>query len=123
MFAGRRCALLPASHSRDAPAILVTMMHADTKHIERQRSKARLLSSVGALFAGVGVGMLLPRAGTAVGSAVLAAGILAHLAGMIGNRRSELAAGYSPATWENFAYWLCWVMIAAALVTVVAILA
>ena len=44
--------------------------------------------------------------------AILVVGILAHLVGMIGNRRAQLSTGYHFRWWEVGAYWLCWALIA-----------
>ena len=45
--------------------------------------------------------------------AILIVGFLAHLVGMIGNRRAQLSTGYQFKWWEVGAYWLCWALIAA----------
>lgn len=85
----------------------------------REQSEARLLSTGGALIAGVGAGLLFPDVSYFIGAFVLVAGIAAHLVGMMANHKLEQAAGYVQAPLERIAYWLCWVAIGAALIALV----
>lgn len=80
---------------------------------DQKRNAALLLSVTGAAVAGIGVGALLgdPLRPVAVG--ILIVGAVAHLVGMIGNRRAQLSTGYHFKWWEVGAYWLCWALIAA----------
>ena len=64
-------------------------------------------------MAGIGLGALLGEAMRPVAVVVLVVGALAHLVGMIGNRRAQLSTGYHFSWWEVGAYWLCWALIAA----------
>ena len=79
----------------------------------RQQNAAMLLSTTGAAIAGVGFGILFGERLLSYGAAILAVGLVAHLVGMISNRRSQEAVGYVQATWETVAYWLCWALIVA----------
>ncbi len=80
---------------------------------DQKRSAALLLSVTGAAVAGIGIGSLLGDALRRIAVAILIVGILAHLVGMIGNRRAQLLTGYRFKWWEVGAYWLCWAFIAA----------
>jgi hypothetical protein len=85
-----------------------------------QQNPAMLLSTTGAALAGVGIGAVL---GELLGDAAVAialAGLLAHVIGMIGNRRAQRARGYSFSRAELAAYWLCWFLIAIVLAYVAA---
>ena len=80
---------------------------------EQRRNASLLLSTTGAAVAGIGLGALLGEAMRPVAVVVLVVGALAHLVGMIGNRRAQLSTGYHFSWWEVGAYWLCWALIAA----------
>ena len=80
---------------------------------EQRRNASLLLSTTGAAVAGIGLGALLGEALRQIALAALVVGVLAHLVGMIGNRRAQLSSGYHFSWWEAGAYWLCWALIAA----------
>lgn len=79
-------------------------------------SASHLLSTVGAAIAGVGLGALLAASIVEIAVPILVVGLVAHLVGMLGNRRFQVASGYRPAAWEQLIYWTCWAAIAALLV-------
>lgn len=74
---------------------------------DQKRNAALLLSVTGAAAAGIGVGALLGDALRPTALAFLIVGFLAHLIGMIANRRAQLSKGYPFKWWEVGAYWLC----------------
>ena len=78
---------------------------------DRRQNAAMFLSTAGAAIAGAGFGLLFAELLRPYGVAILAVGVVAHLVGMIGKRRSEEATGYVPAAWETAGYWLCWAVI------------
>ncbi len=67
---------------------------------DQKQSASLLLSVTGAAVAGIGVGSLLGDALRPIAVAILVVGILAHLVGMIGNRRAQLSTGYHFKWWE-----------------------
>ena len=77
----------------------------------KAQSSARLLSTVGAGVAGIGLGVVLAGAINRLGVPLLVIGLVAHLVGMVGNWRIEMAGDYHPAAWERLAYWGCWLLI------------
>lgn len=77
----------------------------------RQQNAAMLLSTTGAAVAGIGFGIIFGERLLPYGAAILAVGLVAHLVGMVSNRRAQQADGYVQAIWEIVAYWLCWVLI------------
>lgn len=89
------------------------MNHDGLAGVDQKRNASLLLSTTGAAVAGIGLGALLGEELRAVALAMLMVGIVAHLVGMIGNRRAQLLAGNHPQWWEAGAYWLCWALIAA----------
>lgn len=86
----------------------------------RQQNAAMLLSTTGAAFGGVGVGVLLSDFLSDLGIAILFIGLLAHGVGMLGRRRAQRAQGHDYSLAELGAYWLCWVLIAIVLAYVAA---
>ena len=81
---------------------------------ERRRSALAMLSSVGAALAGVAAGVYLADALSPAAPGILAAGLAAHLFGMVGLRRL-VTSERAPAAWEQAGYWICWALVAAAL--------
>lgn len=81
--------------------------------VDQRRNASLLLSTTGAVVAGIGFGALLGEALRPIAAAILVLGILAHLIGMFGNRRAQLSTGYHFRWWEVGAYWLCWALIGA----------
>lgn len=75
---------------------------------ERTRSALTTLSVVGAAVAGAGVGALLGADLRPLAWWIFAAGLIAHLVGMVGIRNFLAAGGYFPPPWQKAAYWLCW---------------
>jgi hypothetical protein len=78
-----------------------------------QRAKARLksaelLSSIGPLAVGVGLGALLWNFVGRAAVQILVAGIASHGWGMFEKHRLERSAEGAPAAWETALYWGCW---------------
>jgi len=75
---------------------------------------AELASGLGAIFLGVGLGLLAPGWLHAIGWPLLLVGVGVHGAGMTLKHRLERRDGPT-AWWENALYWACWVGLAALL--------
>lgn len=78
-----------------------------------RRKAAELLSTTGALVLGVGIGLMLPVAGSAIALLTIALGILSHGWGMYERHRLDLQSGAMLPWWANLLYWLCWIGLAA----------
>jgi hypothetical protein len=89
--------------------------------LERRVHLARLTSSVGAAVTGVGLGVVLSRFLDELGLVILLLGALIHAWGMFDGMRVEKKAELSRPGWSTALYWLCWCLLAALLVYVVAI--
>jgi hypothetical protein len=61
---------------------------------------------------GFGLGALVGGRLGSAGWLVAAAGLAAHLWGMVAGRRVQQGEGHRFVRWETWAYWLCWVLIA-----------
>lgn len=83
----------------------------ESTSLQRRQNAAILLSTVGALLAGVGLGAMVTSAPLGLKLAALGVGISAHLIGMIGRRRLQLDQCYKLALWEQVGYWTCWAAI------------
>jgi hypothetical protein len=83
---------------------------------DRVRAALASLSAIGAAVAGFGVGLLFGAELAALAWPAVAAGIAAHLFGMIGTMRLQSAHGYRPSALERIGYWTCGAIIAALLV-------
>ena len=81
--------------------------------LERTRSALSTLSTVGAAIAGAAVGALIAKALLPIVWVVLGVGLAAHVVGMVGMRRFLVRTGYDVPVWQQAAYWLCWLAIAA----------
>ncbi len=84
--------------------------------VTAQRKAAELLSTTGALVLGVGIGLILPVAGSAIAWLTIALGIASHGWGMYERRRLDLQAGAMLPWWFQLLYWLCWIGLAALVV-------
>lgn len=62
----------------------------------RQQNAAMLLSTAGAAFGGVGLGVLLSKSFDDLGFVILLVGLLAHGVGMLGNRRAQRSEASFP---------------------------
>ena len=78
-----------------------------------RRKAAELLSTTGALVLGVGVGLILPVAGSAIAWLTIALGIVSHGWGMYAKNRIEAQASEVLPWWHRFLYWGCWLSLAA----------
>ena len=71
---------------------------------------AELLSSIGAGILGAGIALLAPQLLAPYGAWLLAAGVVAHGAGMAIKHRLE--RNVRPvAAWEKWLFWGCWAML------------
>jgi hypothetical protein len=87
-------------------------MPANDPLYERRRSALATVATVGATIAGTGFGALLAQKLVSVAWALLAAGMVIHLFGMIGTRRLLSSSEYRPGAWEQLGYRACWAVIA-----------
>jgi hypothetical protein len=88
-------------------------------NLQRQKL-AGLLSSSGALVLGLGLGLMLPEVVRPFAESVLAVGAVAHAWGMFETHRLERAPHSAPPRWENVLYWVCWLVLVAVAVLIVA---
>lgn len=70
--------------------------------------QAELLSSIGAGVLGAGIALLAPQLLAPFGAWLLAAGLVAHGAGMAIKHRLERNARQE-AAWEKWLFWGCWI--------------
>lgn len=85
-----------------------------------QRKAAELLSTTGALVLGVGIGLILPVVGSAIGWLTIALGIVSHGWGMYAKNQVEAQAAEELPWWHRLLYWGCWLGLAALAVYLVA---
>ena len=83
----------------------------DTPATDHARNAALTLSTVGALVLGVGLGALMDSAVRPLAWPLAGIGLVAHLSGMVGNRRALRDEGHVFAAWETWSYWICWGLI------------
>jgi hypothetical protein len=72
---------------------------------------AELVSGLGAIVLGVGIGLLVPMPLRIHALPLLAAGVLVHGAGMSLKYRLEARQGEA-LWWETALFWLCWAILA-----------
>ena len=78
---------------------------------------AELTSGVGALVLGIGLGALFPRwFGPAAGT-VAVVGLSLHAFGMWDKHRLEALGHADTPSWVVALYWLCWLLLAVVLAT------
>jgi hypothetical protein len=75
--------------------------------------RAALLSSLGALVLGVGLGLILPEDVRTLAVPMLVVGILAHGWGMLETHRLDRASEVAPPRWAAVLYWGCWLALLA----------
>ena len=84
--------------------------------LDRKRYKrAELTAGTGALVLGVGVGVLAAGAFRDWGIPILVLGLAMHGWGMFDKHRLESGQTGAPLWWETLIYWVCWLLLAAAL--------
>jgi hypothetical protein len=69
---------------------------------------AELLSSVGAVVLGMGLGLLFSGFLMAYATPLLLIGLLAHAWGMFDKHRLETASAGARIWWTEVLYWSCW---------------
>lgn len=79
-------------------------MHRTSGHLKG----AELLSGVGAIVLGAGLGLLAPALMQRYAVTTLAIGVLLHGTGMTLKYRLESRDG-PPLWWERLLFWLCWI--------------
>jgi hypothetical protein len=85
----------------------------------RQRI-ADLVSGLGALVLGIGLGALLAQRLAGLAVPLLLAGLLVHSWGMYDKHRLERMTGAPELWWHRLLYWACWVLLALVLLAVAA---
>lgn len=71
--------------------------------------KAELLSVVGALILGIGLGLLFSSFLNPYAIPVLLVGLLMHAWGMFDKHRLETASSGVRLWWAELLYWVCWI--------------
>ena len=71
--------------------------------------RADLLSGVGAVVLGMGLGLLFARLLTPYATPLLLTGLLMHAWGMFDKHRLEKASTGARLWWEEALYWVCWI--------------
>ena len=84
----------------------------DAAERERRRKQAELLSGVGALVLGVGIGALTASALQPHAIVILFVGIAVHGWGMFAKHRIEKSSPIGMVWWSNATYWICWLLLA-----------
>ncbi len=74
--------------------------------------RAELLSTVGAAVLGGGIALILQEWLLGFAIPIMIIGLLVHSWGMFDKHRIERDADVRRASWENYLYWLCWVVLA-----------
>ena len=77
---------------------------------------AELTSGIGALVLGVGLGALFSKWFASAAGFIAVAGVATHGFGMWDKRRLEAQAHAESAPWVVALYWVCWLLLAAAVV-------
>lgn len=75
--------------------------------------RAELLSTVGAAVLGGGVALMLQHWLLPFAIPIMIVGLVVHSWGMLDKHRIERATGVIRVYWEDWLYWLCWVVLAA----------
>jgi hypothetical protein len=78
---------------------------------------AQLTSGVGALVLGVGLGALFPRWFGPAAGAITTVVLSLHAFGMWDKHRLEARGQAENASWVVALYWVCWLLLAAVLAT------
>jgi hypothetical protein len=78
---------------------------------------AELTSGVGALVLGVGLGALFPRWFGPAAGFITVVGLSLHAFGMWDTHRLETLGHAEGPIWVVVLYWVCWLLLAAILVT------
>lgn len=85
--------------------------------VENRAKLAELMSTVGALALGIGLGALFQARLTRVAVPIALAGTVVHAIGMWDRHRLDVSPRTRPARWILTLYWLCWLLLAGAVVT------
>lgn len=73
--------------------------------------RARLLSGIGAVALGIGIGILLSNFLKPYALPVLLTGAVMHALGMFLEHRLENAAANVRLWWAEILYWVCWILL------------
>ena len=89
-----------------------------SEHIARIK-KAELLSSLGAGVLGAGLALLLPNQLVPYAIPILLLGLISHAVGMSQKHRLEQKGEVVRVWWSEALYWLCWLALAALLLSII----
>lgn len=81
--------------------------------------RAELLSGVGAVVLGIGLGVLLPNFLNPYALPVLIIGLLMHALGMFMKHKLENESTSVRLWWAEILYWLCWFVLLGIIIYVV----
>ena len=73
--------------------------------------KAKLLSGIGAVALGIGIGILLSNFLKLYALPVLLIGVVMHALGMFIEHQLENAATNVRLWWAEILYWVCWILL------------
>jgi hypothetical protein len=79
-----------------------------TNQKTRRLKRAELLSGVGAVVLGMGLGLFFSRFLLPYATPLLLVGLLTHAWGMFDKHRLESASAGVRLWWAEILYWLCW---------------
>jgi len=79
---------------------------------QRRETVETTISAFGAGFVGLGVGLVLGIRAVGFGWPILLGGIALHSLGMVFLHRRRQGHGDGQPAWLEYAYWLCWVVLA-----------
>lgn len=82
--------------------------------------RAELLSGVGAVVLGMGLGLLFANSLKPYLIPILLVGLVMHAWGMFDKHRSENAPAKASPWWSELLYWVCWVALLALVLFVTA---
>lgn len=77
-----------------------------------QRARFELLGGIGALLAGIGIGLVFEQVLATFALPFLLIGVGTHGWAMWAKHRVEADGPVSMPTWTRWAYWGCWMLIA-----------
>ena len=93
-------------------------MHLTKKNQSRVK-RAELLSGVGAVVLGIGLGVLLSSFLKPFALPVLVTGLVMHALGMLLKHKYENEAATVRLWWAEILYWLCWAILLGIIIYVV----
>jgi hypothetical protein len=90
----------------------MTVLQPTTTYLDK-RARAELLSGIGAAVLGAGLALVFRDFLAGMGTPLLVLGITIHAVGMYQKHRLDAPSGTLTARWTAWAYWSCWLLLAA----------